>query len=178
MEKEKALSILKESLIDFSEKQKKLTISDLQNEVINLICLEILKKQKRKSTDWEKMLTANSESMLDIVPFSKVFTEAAQELFPNEYDVSKVIFAVEAVKTNTFLDNSWELLREYFIEKHERDINDDLNLDNKFLNQSNTMINQPLFMDMGEIIAINNKISQCTEINQLKKLYNIYCNYP
>ncbi|MDD2987287.1 hypothetical protein [Flavobacterium sp.] len=139
MEKEKALSILKESLIDFSEKQKKLTIADLQNEVMNLVCLEILKKRKNNSTDLEKMVYAFNDFVMDIVPFSRAFTAAAQELFPIEYDISKTIFAIEAIKTNLLLDNSWELLREYFIEKHEHDINDDLNSDNNFLNQSNTI---------------------------------------
>jgi len=100
MEKEKALSILKESLIDFSEKQKKLTIADLQNEVMNLVCLEILKKRKNNSTDLEKMIYAFNDLVLDIAPFSRAFTAAAQELFPKEYDISKTIFAIEAIKTN------------------------------------------------------------------------------
>jgi hypothetical protein len=64
--------------------------------------------------------------MLEIVPLTKAFTDAAIALYPKHYDISNAIIAIEAVKNNVFEDKMWETLKDYFIHKHELDIDENL----------------------------------------------------
>lgn len=130
MTKDEAKTILTESVNNIFKRQGNMTTQELEKEVIYQGCYEILKNRKKKTAssggDLMSMFGAFSDSAQDIVPVSKAFSEAAMELFPDNYDYSHAIIATEGIKNNIFEDNMWVVLREYFLDKHGRDIDDNL----------------------------------------------------
>lgn len=128
MTKEQAKKILSESVNNIINRQGNMTTRELEKEVIYQGCYEILKNRKKKtassSGEIMNMFGAFSDSMLEIVPVSKAFSEAAMELSPNNYDYSHAIIATEGIKNNIFEDNMWDILKEYFLDKHGHNIDD------------------------------------------------------
>jgi len=129
MTKEQAKKILSESVNNILNQQSQMTTRELEKEVIYQGCYEILKNRKKKTAsggDLMSMFGAFSKSTQDIIPVSKAFSEAAMELFPKNFDHSHAIIATEGIKNNIFEDNMWDVLREYFLDKHGQDIEDNL----------------------------------------------------
>lgn len=123
--KEEAKENLKKSIDSLYIHQSNITDRELEKEVIYWCCYEIIKKRKKKTsvlTDDLQIFNSFRDSILDIAPISKVYTEAAMELFPNNYDFASAIMATEAIKNNIFEDNMWDILKDYFLKKHGFDI--------------------------------------------------------
>lgn len=123
--KEEAKENLKKSIDSLNIHQSNITDIELEKEVIYWCCYEIIKKRKKKTsglTDDLQIFNSFRDSILDIAPISKVYTEAAMELFPNNYDIASAIIATEAVKNNIFEDNMWDILKDYFLKNHGFDI--------------------------------------------------------
>jgi len=123
--KEEARENLNKSLKNLYSRQGNITARELEKEVIYMCCYEIIKKRKKKTsviTDMSLMEKSFNDSLLDIVPVSNVYAEAATELFPKDYDHTNIIIVTEAVKNNIFEDNMWDILRDYYLVKHGYDI--------------------------------------------------------
>ncbi len=118
-----AIKILGASVTNFIDRNGTITKANLEAEVINNICLYILKSQREKAlgqTTIHDMFisilkNAQENSSVDI---TKVFTDAARELFHNHYTVKEAINATFGVQENLAWEGMWDFLKKYFIEKH------------------------------------------------------------
>ncbi len=101
MIQEQALKILSASLINLQKRKGKLTVEQVEAEVINLSCLEILKNEQLDKVD-------------EIV---SSFVKSAKMLVP-QYDDSKATIVRFGVFQNVQWDGMWEFLKNYFISNH------------------------------------------------------------
>jgi hypothetical protein len=127
--KEEAKNILKESIRSLFLRKQQVTSTDLEAEVINLACLHIIKKRKQKLLsvkDDTEFLNVMLDSMKDSIPISKHFVDSALELYPNNYNSSHAINALQGIQNNITWDGMWDFLRTYFKEKHDYDIDNEV----------------------------------------------------
>jgi len=123
--KTEAKEKLRKSLNNLYNRQGVINARELEKEVIYMCCYEVIKIRKKKtSVDSDLLLVSRSfnDSLLDIVPISIAYSEAAVELFPNVYNPTNVIIVTEAIKNNIFEDNMWNILKDCYLEKHGYDI--------------------------------------------------------
>ena len=125
MNKETAKQILTNSISNLQKRRGNITVSDLETEVINNACLYILKKQKDKTSQGktiEEMFLGALESTKNFIPISKDFTEAAMELFPDNYTEKNAIMATMGIQQNIAWEGMWDFLRDYFQKNHGKRI--------------------------------------------------------
>lgn len=108
MTQEQALRILSASLFNLQERKGKLTLEQVEAEVINLSCLEILKEKNRYNA----------------VEITSLFINAAKGLIP-QYTDQRAVIAQFGVLQNLQWDGMWEFLKNYFISNHGFNIDGD-----------------------------------------------------
>lgn len=116
-----AKQILAKSITNLQKRRSNLTTADLETEIINNACLEILKKRKEKlehSISIEDMLLNAFNSLDDTSSVSNAFTEAALDLFPNNYTEDLAIINSMGIEQNVAWDGMWDFLRDYFQKNH------------------------------------------------------------
>lgn len=101
MTQEKAITILASSLFNLQERKGELKLDQIDAEVINLSCLEILR----------------SKQHFGIIDITGMFTNAAMNLVP-EYTESRAAIAQLGVMQNVQWDGMWEFLKNYFLSNH------------------------------------------------------------
>lgn len=132
MDKERAKAILIQNISNLQKRRNQLFTEDLEAEVINSACLEVLKKRKEQtsqSSNIEGLFAAIITSTEDIVPIAKSFTDAALELFPQNYTHREAIIALQGISNNVMWEGMWDYLRDYYQKNHGWSI-DDVQTDN------------------------------------------------
>lgn len=125
METNLAKSILADSLTNLEQRRGGLTVADLEAEVINNACLYFLKQQKDSTagaTSIEDMFMGALNSTQNLIPIAKAFTDAACELFPDNYTAKEAIIAMNGIQQNVAWEGMWDFLRDYFESNHGRKI--------------------------------------------------------
>lgn len=108
MTQEEALRKLSTSLFNLQQRKGQLTLAQVEAEVINLSCLEILKTRQH----------------LKMVEITEMFSRAAQHLIP-QYTTDRAGIAQFAVMQNLGWDGMWEFLKNYFQSNHGFSIDGD-----------------------------------------------------
>ena len=101
MTQEDALKTLSSSLFNLKERKGHLTLEQVETEVINLACLEILKNKQNPRTQ----------------DTTQKFSNAAKNIFPRYTDAHATI-AFLGVSQNVGWDGMWEFLKNYFMANH------------------------------------------------------------
>lgn len=110
MTDEKALVTLNSSLQNLQDRSGQITTDDLEAEVINLACLEVLRLERAGN------LSAGQKQRI-----ADAFARAGQRITPH-YSESFAANARLAVQQNTTWPGMWDFLKGYFKTKHGRDI--------------------------------------------------------
>lgn len=127
MNKERAREILIRHVSNLQSRRNQLFTEDLEAEVINTACFEILKKRKEKTSDSksiEALFGAILDSTNDIMPIAKSFTDAAIELFPQNYSHREAANALLGISNNVMWEGMWDFLRDYYNKNHGWSIDD------------------------------------------------------
>lgn len=137
-----AKSILSSSVKNIHSRFGKVTIENIEAEVINQSCLEIL-KHRRSNTASNEMAIVNS------------FAAAASELF-KEYDKGRAAFAGMGVMANVSWEGMWDHLRNYFQKTHGTSI-DNVEVENlTFYSSKHSRYEQDKFISESEVGRIIN----------------------
>ncbi len=121
MDIETAKQILIKSVTNLNTRRGSVNGQDLQAEVINNACYYYLKNQKEQSSkarSIEDMFIGILKGTEELLPTTKAFTEAAMELFPNNYGVAEAMNATFGIQQNVAWDGMWEFLIDYFQKNH------------------------------------------------------------
>lgn len=94
---------LGESILNLNNKKGKLTIEDIEAEVINYICLQLFLDNKNTKKDY--------------IEYSENYTKAARIFFP-EYDSSHSAAAQSCVIQNMAWEGNFDFVKKYYLEKH------------------------------------------------------------
>lgn len=153
MNQEEAFKILSSSLFDLQERKGRLTLAQIEGEVINLSCLEILKnRQTYKASE-----------------ITQYFINSAKALVP-EYNDARAAIAQFGVMQNIRWDGMWEFLKNYFMSNHGYSIDGDVSTESKIFYSTrheryefnNLVANTPadrtidlLFTEERKIILVN-----------------------
>tara|TARA_B100002049_G_C16082144_1_gene377733 strand:- start:2110 stop:2745 length:636 start_codon:yes stop_codon:yes gene_type:complete len=101
MNKESAKRLLAQSITNLQNRRGKITIADVEAEVINNACLSILKNKDTQNA----------------ITYAQIFTESAQELIP-QYSERESMSALVGIQQNILWDGMWDFLRDYFQKNH------------------------------------------------------------
>lgn len=118
---EKKLSLSLSRLVKF---RGNITIEDIEAEVINNACLIYL-QQKNHGVLPSNVFYINKLAM--------IFTDVAQELFPDQYLEDEITSAQMQIPQNIKWDGMWNFLKRYFMENHHIEI-DEVELETKDFN--------------------------------------------
>ena len=127
MNKDKAREILIKHVSNLQSRRNQIFTEDLEAEVINTACLEILKKRKEKTSDSKSiraLFGAILSSTNDLMPIAKSFTDAATELFPQNYSQREAASALLGISNNVMWEGMWDFLRDYYQKNHGWSIDD------------------------------------------------------
>ncbi|RZK13228.1 MAG: hypothetical protein EOO46_00025 [Flavobacterium sp.] len=153
MNPEQSLKVLSTSLFNLQKRKGRLTIEQVEAEVINLSCLEILTNKKV----WEA------------TEITEAFSNAAMQLIP-QYGHKEAMHAMMSVPMNVQWDGMWEFLRNYFLSNHGLDIDGANDAENKIFYSTrhtrfehNLLVNDSLadrtidifFSDNRKVILVN-----------------------
>ena len=137
-----ASTILEESLTQYEKRNKHLSVDMLEAEVINNACLYILRKKREVELE--------GHSQIDHTEVNQIiyaFIKAANNLFPDDYNSSESQAALVAIPQNCAWPGMWGFLKDYFQEKHDIDIDENIALPEHFhtsfyeIYQNNQLIN-------------------------------------
>lgn len=101
MNKETAKQLLAQSITNLQNRRGQITMADVEAEVINNACLNILK----------------NEDTQNAIIYAQLFTESAQELIP-QYSEKESMSALMGIQQNVLWDGMWDFLRDYFQKNH------------------------------------------------------------
>jgi hypothetical protein len=101
MNKESAKQVLAQSITNLQNRRGQITIADVEAEVINNACLNILKNKDTQNA----------------IIYAQIFTESAQELIP-QYSEKESMSALMGIQQNVLWDGMWDFLRDYFQKNH------------------------------------------------------------
>jgi hypothetical protein len=101
MNKETAKQLLANSITNLQNRRGQITIADVEAEVINNACLNILKNKDTQNA----------------IIYAQIFTESAQELIP-QYSEKESMSALMGIQQNVLWDGMWDFLRDYFQKNH------------------------------------------------------------
>lgn len=107
MTQQQAVNTLLKSLQNLQHRKGQLTIDQVEAEVINLSCLEILKSRQH----------------LRATEITEMFTSAAKQLIP-AYTDQRAMVATFGVMQNIGWDGMWDFLKNYFLSNHGINIDD------------------------------------------------------
>ncbi len=108
MTQEQALEILSNSLLNLQERKGKLVMEQVEAEIINLSCLEVLKGSHKNN----------------VTEITTLFINAAKALIP-QYNDDRATIAHFGVIQNIQWDGMWEFLKNYFMSNHGINIDGD-----------------------------------------------------
>jgi hypothetical protein len=120
MDRATAYSILRDSLTNLQQRRGQVTLADLEAEVINNVCLAILRKEKQAQQNKksiEELFSVALSSIQLVVPYTQAFTEAAA-LLSDKYRDREATMAIFGVQQNIAWEGMWDYLREYFQKNH------------------------------------------------------------
>jgi tetratricopeptide (TPR) repeat protein len=119
MNKTQAKEILNHSITNLQLFRKdKITLKDVETEVINLTCLSIFKNQKKLNYPLYLFSQDFIESSIES------FTNSALEIFPQAYSFIHVATARIAIQQNIQWKGMWDFLKNYFEKNHGINIDD------------------------------------------------------
>jgi hypothetical protein len=127
MDKQTAIKILNDSIVDLERRRGEIFIADIEAEVINNTCLAFLKHSKeaaKNSRTLEGMFSEILKTYSDYPNYIKIFTEAAMELFPEHYKENHAIIHSFSIQQNLAWDGMWDYLRDYFKKNHGIEIDE------------------------------------------------------
>lgn len=129
MNKESAKRILLDNVMNLQRRRTEVYTQDLETEVINAACLEILKNRKLQSSSSSSLNDSSLRSFtmnsnVDVIRIAQSFTEAALELFPNNYTSREAVVALHGIQINVEWDGMWDSLRDYYQRNHGISIDD------------------------------------------------------
>jgi hypothetical protein len=107
MTQDEVLQKLSASLINLQQRKGQLTLEQVEREVINLSCLEVLQ----------------NNDILRIDEITCLFINAAKHLVP-QYGDAETVAAIRSVHLNVRWDGMWEFLKNYFQANHGIRIDD------------------------------------------------------
>lgn len=107
MNKESAKQLLAQSITNLQNRRGQITMADVEAEVINNACLNILKNKDTQNA----------------IIYAQIFTESAQELIP-QYSEKESMSALMGIQQNVLWDGMWDFLRDYFQKNHGIQIDD------------------------------------------------------
>lgn len=107
MNKESAKQVLAQSITNLQNRRGQITMADVEAEVINNACLNILKNKDTQNA----------------IIYAQIFTESAQELIP-QYSERESMSALMGIQQNVLWDGMWDFLRDYFQKNHGIQIDD------------------------------------------------------
>lgn len=107
MNKESAKQVLAQSITNLQNRRGQITMADVEAEVINNACLNILKNKDTQNA----------------IIYAQLFTESAQELIP-QYSEKESMSALMGIQQNVLWDGMWDFLRDYFQKNHGIQIDD------------------------------------------------------
>lgn len=107
MNKESAKQVLAQSITNLQNRRGQITMADVEAEVINNACLNILKNKDTQNA----------------IIYAQIFTESAQELIP-QYSEKESMSALMGIQQNVLWDGMWDFLRDYFQKNHGIQIDD------------------------------------------------------
>lgn len=118
---------LETSLNNLKKIKGQLKTSDIESDIMNVACLELLKE----NNSWIKKGDDNNSIMevmyLNHMRYSEdveLYFEAASLLYPSIYtNANKDIFVGLVIKNATW-SGMWEFLKKYFKENHNRTLSD------------------------------------------------------
>ena len=127
LERDQALDILGSSVLDFMERTGGLTKENLKTEIRNNITLYFLINRRIKAssqTTISEMLQSVISDAENTNTIIKVFTNAAKELFFENYDDRDALITLLDVNEQLGEKNVWAYLKDYFMEYHKQYIGD------------------------------------------------------
>jgi len=104
MNKDTAKTILAKSLQNLNKRKGSISLENVDAEVINLACFEILKNRRAGKISNESLI-------------ADAFTSAAQELF-KEYTSDRAVIGSFGILQNIEWEGMWDFLRNYFNKNH------------------------------------------------------------
>lgn len=107
MNKETAKQLLAQSITNLQNRREKINMADVEAEVINNACLNILKNKDTQNA----------------IVYAQLFTESAKELIP-QYSEEESLSALMSIPQNVQWDGMWDFLRDYFQKNHGIQIDD------------------------------------------------------
>lgn len=124
-----AETILISSIESLMDQNSELTKGDLLNEIRNVICLYILKSQRKegaKATSIEGMSQNMVEDFQEnnYIETTEIFSKAALTIFPQYYKDKDSLMMTFNVKESLSDTDQWELLKKYFFKFHNLNIDD------------------------------------------------------
>ena len=127
LERDLALDILGSSVLDFMERTGGLTKENLKTEIRNNITLYFLINRRIKAssqTTISEMLQSVISDAENTNTIIKVFTNAAKELFFENYDDRDALITLLDVNEQLGEKNVWAYLKDYFMKYHKQYIGD------------------------------------------------------
>lgn len=123
MDRATAYNVLRNGLINLQRRKGQVTVSDLEAEVINNICLALLSQGSQASY------------IHLIAPYTQAFTEAAA-LLSEKYRDREAAMAVIGVQQNLAWEGMWDYLRDYYQKNHGIQIDSEVTSSQTFYSTS------------------------------------------
>ncbi len=128
-----AKDIIKLSVENLIRRKGQILGEQLEAEIINSACLYILKKysQNIKQVAQTDLIMNYLQDNLSFQPIAKCFTQAALQLFPNNYNSDLAEYANITIIQNITWSGMYDFLKKYYNDNHGREIDD--NATNKII---------------------------------------------
>lgn len=126
MDLNSAKNILGKGLQNIQNRQGRLTIQDVEAEVINQACRYIIQNYSAQIESVHDINQIGSVIMnnTQFQPIALKFVDAASEFFPNDYGEDERKAAFSGIYSNISWAGMWDFLRDYFQKKHGEAIDD------------------------------------------------------
>ena len=127
IERSQALDILGSSVLEFMKRNGNLTKENLKIEIQNNICLYFLINQRIQAnaqTNLSDMMQNILNNAQNTNPIIKVFTDAAKEMFHENYNEKDALITLLDVNEILEEKDSWLFLKQYFMKYHNHEIGD------------------------------------------------------
>lgn len=125
MEIQTAKKILEDSLSNLKRIKGHLNTSDIEADIMNVACLELLKENDswiKKGDDNDSIMEVMYLNYMKYSEDVELYFDAASLLYPSIYrNPNKDIFVGLVIKNATW-SGMWDFLRKYFKDNHNRNI--------------------------------------------------------
>lgn len=116
---------LEDSLSNLKSMKGQLKTSDIEADIMNVACLELLKENDswiRKGTDNDSIMEVMYLNHMRYSEDVELYFEAASLLYPAIYSNPKKDIFVGLVIKNATWSGMWDFLKKYFKENHNKTI--------------------------------------------------------